>query len=138
MGTRKKNISFEISSTPDQITAVIKKLEDFLAQANVPDEFINEAGLGLSEAVANAIIHGNQLNPHKVVFIQLILDPQRLLMTVTDQGKGFHPDKIPNPLTEENRMKTSGRGIYLIKASIDRVSFKKLATGMQVKLIKYL
>jgi serine/threonine-protein kinase RsbW len=137
MGVLNKNISFAICSTPEQITIVIKKLEQFLSVRGVTDEFVNEASLGLSEAVANAIIHGNQINPDKKVYINLNCNDKKLFMTVRDEGPGFSLDQIPNPLSQENRMKTSGRGIYLIKASIDHVKFKKLPAGMQVELVKY-
>jgi serine/threonine-protein kinase RsbW len=57
-----------------------------------------------------------------------------LLFTVTDQGKGFKPDAVANPLKEENLLKESGRGIFLMRMLLDRVEFRRTREGMEVKL----
>lgn len=137
MGGKKKTKKFEIASQTDQIKIVVDRLDQFLTKAGLIDPFISEASLAVSEATANAIIHGNKQEAGKKVSIAFSLDDDRLEINIQDQGKGFQPAEIPNPLSEENRMKRSGRGIYLIKASMDKVNFEVSPKGLAIELIKY-
>lgn len=81
--------------------------------------------LTLSEAVNNAIMHGNQENPDKQVKIRTSLDrdEQILEISVEDEGEGFNPNDLPDPLREENLLNEGGRGIYLIKQYADKTQF---------------
>lgn len=133
--TKKKNLT--IKSTTDQIKVVIVELEQFLENAGLVDQLMNETSLALSEIVANAIIHGNRKRPDKNVEISFLLDAAKIKIDVEDSGQGFDPNAIPNPMSEENRMKTSGRGIYLAKASMDDVKIKSTSKGTRVELTKY-
>jgi serine/threonine-protein kinase RsbW len=60
-----------------------------------------------------------------------------LAITITDQGKGLDESEVPDPLAEENIMKTSGRGIFLIKAFMDEVNIRDLKPGTEITLIKH-
>lgn len=133
-----KTVSFEVPSSTAEIAKVVHNLESFLVSNNCYDEPIGEVTLAASEAVTNAIIHGNKKDIQKKIFITFQLNSSELRVTIEDQGAGFEPDKIPNPMSPDNRMKTTGRGIYLMKAVVDKVIFNRKKSGMQVKLIKYL
>jgi len=137
MGGKKKIKKFEIASQTDQIKVVVDRLDQFLTKAGLIEPFISEASLAVSEATANAIIHGNKQEAGKKVSIAFSLDDDRLEINIKDQGKGFQPAEIPNPLSDENRMKRSGRGIYLIKASMDKVKFEVSPKGLAIELVKY-
>jgi serine/threonine-protein kinase RsbW len=63
--------------------------------------------------------------------------PDALVITVADQGQGLDPSKIPDPLAPENLLKTSGRGIFLIRSFMDEVQFRTLQPGTEIKLIKH-
>lgn len=109
----------------------MNKLEPFVDEleqwAGFGEEDSSRIMLSLSEAVNNAIIHGNQSNPEKEVFIQTTLDrdQQILRISVEDEGKGFNPEEIPDPLKEENLLNEGGRGIYLIKQYADDIKFSE-------------
>jgi serine/threonine-protein kinase RsbW len=90
------------------------------------------------EAVVNAIQHGNEGEEARHVTLQLVLHPDRLEISIRDQGLGFDPGGVPNPLTAENLSKPSGRGIHLMRALMDDVSFRRLAGGMEVTMLKRL
>lgn len=136
--TRQKPKSMAIPSSTAQIRTVIKTLENFLNQNGVSNDFISETIIAVSEATANAIIHGNRHNLDKNVHISYKLDKNTLNIKIRDEGTGFNPKALPDPREETNRMKTSGRGIYLMRVSVDEVNFKKFTDGMQVELIKYI
>ena len=83
--------------------------------------------LTLSEAVNNAIIHGNNEDPEKKVIVksQLNQDNQMLVISVEDEGDGFELDEIPDPLKDENLLNEGGRGVYLIEQYADDLEFSE-------------
>ena len=91
--------------------------------------------VSLTEAVNNAIVHGNKSNPKKKVRVICDCLPELLEFTITDEGKGFRPDKVKNPLHEENLLRTSGRGIFLMRTLMDKVEFEAKPKGSTVRLV---
>jgi serine/threonine-protein kinase RsbW len=85
-----------------------------------------------TEAVNNAILHGNKSNPKKLVHISCELVGHALKVIVRDHGHGFDPDHLANPLADENLMKENGRGIFLIRSLVDEVDFRLSKGGTAV------
>ena len=82
--------------------------------------------LALREALNNAVIHGNGMDPNKLVEIRCRCERGKgVWLIVRDQGRGFDPSTVPNPLTPQGLMAEHGRGIHLIKVLMDKVSFKR-------------
>jgi len=77
--------------------------------------------LAISEAATNAIVHGNKENPKLRVLVETTADDKAIYISVTDEGGGFAPSSVPDPTDEENLLKTSGRGIFLINELADDV-----------------
>jgi serine/threonine-protein kinase RsbW len=84
--------------------------------------------------VNNAIIHGNKSNEAKKVTIRAELLPGWLVIRVNDQGRGFDPNAVRSPLRKRNLLKESGRGIFLMRTLMDRVTFEVTRAGVQVQL----
>lgn len=107
----------------------MEKLEPFLSKLQewpaVDQELADRIMLPLSEAVNNAILHGNQLHQEKSVVVAARLYEQHVRISVEDEGKGFDPNNIPDPLKEENLLKEGGRGIFLIREYADDLFFAK-------------
>ncbi len=87
-----------------------------------------------TEAVNNAIIHGNKLDPKKVVKIRCYSYKYKIVISVRDYGRGFDPATLPNPTDKANLLKEHGRGVFLIRALMDDVKFKKLNKGMSIRM----
>ena len=104
----------------DSTEAFVDKIADRL---DCDEETRHHIMLVLTEAVTNAIMHGNKEQHDKSVTVKAHLSSDRLQLSVTDQGKGFDPQSIPHPLKEENLLKSSGRGIWLMREYADRVHF---------------
>lgn len=85
------------------------------------------------EAVNNAIIHGNKSVAEKIVEVEISSKGDELVITVTDQGPGFKPEKVPDPTTPENIEELNGRGIYLMSHLADKIEYNK--KGNSVKMI---
>ena len=82
--------------------------------------------VALREAVLNAIIHGNREDAHKHVYVTIFCEATgEVAMRIRDEGAGFDSSLLPDPTTPENRMSTHGRGIYLMRALMDEVSFEE-------------
>lgn len=90
----------------------------------VADSRIN-LPLACDEAITNAIVHGNKRDPGKKVSVQIYLSHRRFKVRVRDQGEGFDTSRLDNPTRGENLMKSSGRGIFLMRSIMDKVEFRE-------------
>ena len=95
--------------------------------------------MALREALANAIKHGNGQNLAKRVHVEMRVEGDTLEVRIRDEGSGFDPEKVSDPLAPENRLKTSGRGIFYMKTFMDDVRFGRPEDGgMEIVLTKRL
>jgi len=104
----------------------------FISRYRKGDNF--EIELALSEALANAIIHGNQEDPSKRVYVTCRCSRDGdVSITVQDEGQGFKTDTLPNPTFPENRLGGTGRGVYLMEALMDEVCFEQRGTVVHMR-----
>jgi serine/threonine-protein kinase RsbW len=95
--------------------------------------------MAVHEAVINAIHHGNKEDPSKKVYVKFLVFDNRLEVHVRDEGQGFDPSIIPDPLAEENILNVSGRGIFLVRKFMDEFKVQKSpAGGTEVIMVKHL
>jgi serine/threonine-protein kinase RsbW len=90
--------------------------------------------LALEEALINAIKHGNRFDPHKRIRILAEVGDRRTAITIEDEGEGFRPEALPDPTADENLEKPGGRGIMLMRAYMDQVTYNQ--RGNQVVMVK--
>ena len=115
-----KNISLKIKSERTEISKFEKVLEKINKEFGLNrDRFIN-LQIAVSEALVNAIIHGNKENQQKRVHIEIYYDKSTLTIKIKDEGEGFNPEEIPYPTSHNNLLKEHGRGIFIIKSLIDK------------------
>lgn len=106
---------------------------------NVSEETRHWVLMALREALANAIKHGNEQNLEKRVDLEMEVTGETLRIRIRDEGEGFDPGNVEDPLAPENRLKTSGRGIFYMKTFMDRVRFRRMdGGGMEITLTKSL
>ena len=86
-------------------------------------------GMALREALANAIKHGNRQEAEKRVLVTLGGDERTLAIEVGDEGAGFSPEDVADPLAAENQLRTSGRGIFYMRTFMDEVTFSRGEAG---------
>ena len=93
--------------------------------------------VALTEALSNAILYGNAEDPSKRVRVRAQVDSAVLIVEVTDEGPGFDPSTLPDPLAPENLLKSSGRGIFLIRSFMDELVLQRAPEGgMEVRMVK--
>jgi|WetSurMetagenome_2_1015567.scaffolds.fasta_scaffold13063_6 serine/threonine-protein kinase RsbW len=131
-----KKTVFEMSCQSN--TKEIGCIEQFLKQVNkkldLDDGTMYRLLVSCTEAVNNAIIHGNKSNPNKIVTVCCIVDTQSLTIRVKDEGEGFNPDTLQDPRDEKNLMKESGRGVFLMRSLMDKVIVRHLKSGSVVEM----
>ncbi|MBX7044169.1 MAG: ATP-binding protein [Ignavibacteria bacterium] len=93
-----------------------------------PERFVN-LQIASSEAIVNAIVHGNKENPEKKVLTEISHNSTAIRVLIKDQGEGFDLDKLPDPTAEENLFKESGRGIYIIRSLVDEFECTSSSAG---------
>lgn len=107
------------------------------ADAGFPDEDVMKIAMAVREAAVNAVLHGNAYDPGKKVKLEFEHTGRGLEITIRDQGKGIDLNAIPDPTAPENLLKTSGRGIFLIRSFMDEVEINPSKAGTEIKLIKH-
>jgi serine/threonine-protein kinase RsbW len=130
-------VSYTLESTLETVNSAEEVASRMAAEAGFGEEDIMKIGMAVREAAVNAVLHGNAYDPGKKVALDVERTPRDLVIVIRDQGKGLEVDKIPDPLAPENLMKTSGRGIFLIRSFMDEVEIHPSPTGTEIKLIKH-
>ena len=113
-----------LKSQYEEAAKVEALLNELQANLGFNDEFYARLMLTVSEAATNAIVHGNKLDASKKVTVLAESDGATLIVTTTDQGNGFEPQEVANPLEEVNLLKPSGRGIFLMNEYADEVEYR--------------
>lgn len=115
--------------------AEILKFEKVLEKINIEfklnlDRLVNYQ-IAISEALVNAIIHGNKENPEKKVHVEISYNEKKLVTKIKDEGKGFILEDIPDPTENNNLLKEHGRGIYIIKSLVDKFECHSTKNGTE-------
>jgi serine/threonine-protein kinase RsbW len=121
-----------IESKIENIRAVETAIDNITGEAEISKDNYGKILIATLEAVNNAIIHGNKSNEKKHVDIEILLDANKLIITVTDEGKGFRPKEVPDPTKPENIEAINGRGLFLMSRLADEIEFNK--KGNSVKM----
>ena len=119
-----ENEKLSISSKAENIILVEQMIDDVCAQFHINEDFYGNILVALTEAVNNAIYHGNQSNPNKHIEISFKASPDLVSFIVKDEGTGFSYSNLPDPTDPENIEKPNGRGVFLMKNLADHVSFE--------------
>lgn len=118
-----ERIEITISSRFENIELVQVIAEHLCENAGVDEDGSHWIGMAVREAVANAIKHGNKLDVRKRVHAQFDLHGPELTISISDEGEGFDPTQVSDPLNPQNLMKTSGRGIFYMRTFMDEVHY---------------
>lgn len=115
----------------------INLVEEFFRTMNdkfkLPEEKLHALLVSVTEAVNNGIIHGNKNDESKYVVLSCSMKRKTLTVKIKDEGEGFQPETIANPLHEDNLLSTGGRGVFLMKAFMQSVTYNK--KGNEVTMV---
>ena len=134
---RARRIQLTLKSSMDSVNHAEAAVVEFARKIGYSKPQLEQIGLAVIEAVANAILHGNRCDAKKKVRVKAALAKKGLVISVQDEGEGFDADALPDPLLPETLLKQSGRGVFLVRACMDEVAVRRKApVGTEVKMIK--
>lgn len=122
-----------LKSEFEEVEKVESLLNDLQSEIGFNDELYAKLMLTVSEAATNGIVHGNKQDPSKKVVLTAESDGSILTVTTKDEGEGFEPDEVDDPLAEENLLKPSGRGVFLMNEYADEVEYKDGGTVLVLR-----
>ena len=122
-------VCLEIGSRTENVELVQIAVKASLQQLKLDAETSQSIGTAVREAVANAIQHGNSMDPEKFVRIDCCIDGDEVVIQVRDQGNGFDPNQVPDPLDPDNLMRPNGRGIFFMKKFMDDIQYSFESDG---------
>jgi len=115
-----------IASRMEGITEVEGLINDICEEFGVEETHYGEILIAMTEAVNNAIVHGNKLDNNKMVDVQVLVEGTELQFRIADEGPGFDYENIPDPTSPENIEKPNGRGVFLMRQLADQCTFEEL------------
>ncbi len=128
-----------LDSTLKNVEVAEELTLEICAKAGFDEENQHRIEMSVHESMINAVAHGNKLDPRKKVHLRFQTFSDRLEIRIRDEGSGFDASRIADPLAEENILKVSGRGIFLIRAFMDEFQvISKQGSGTEVILVKRL
>ena len=131
-----KNIRIEIPSLSENIRMIESFIDNCKEKFQLNEDIYGNIMIAVTEAVNNAIRHGNKNDSTKNVSLSLTLEENLIKFKIEDEGRGFDYNSLPDPTAPENIEKPGGRGIFLMKHLSDEVEFKE--GGRVVELCFYI
>ena len=127
-----------LKSTAETTNQAASLIAHFAATHHFGPRQRHEIELAVREAVANAVVHGNRREAGKRVFLAAEMQAGQLVISIRDEGDGFDPASVPNPLDAECLLRESGRGLFLVRAYMDEVIWRPAPEGgTEITLTKY-
>jgi serine/threonine-protein kinase RsbW len=134
---QKEVLNRDFDSTLESVDVAEAEILSAGEKEGFDEDDLNKVGMAVRECMVNAVVHGNRYNVNKRVHVVVTAGGNTLAVRISDQGEGFEPSDVPDPLAEENLLRHSGRGVFLIRAFMDEVQFRKLSpVGTEVTLVK--
>lgn len=143
MPSRGGTVRLQIPSNFELLDVVQVASDRLAVLAGLDEDATHWIGVAVRESVINAIKHGNREDYAKLVTIEFSMAPANapteLVVRVLDQGEGFEPQEVADPLAPENILKSSGRGIFFMRSFMDDVVLRRASEGgMEVRMVKKL
>jgi serine/threonine-protein kinase RsbW len=129
MSTEAKHLEVTLETQVESVNLAEEMCLRVAEAAGFGEDECYRIGMSVREGVINAFHYGNQEKPEKKIHLTVDLTPEKMIIHVTDEGKGFRLEDVPDPLAEENLLSTSGRGIFLMRAFMDEFDVVPGFTG---------
>src|SRR3982750_2770768 len=121
-----KSVDLDLQSTLESVDSAEAQVLQIAEDVGFEEEDLHKIGMAVRESMVNAVVHGNQYSKDKKVHVTISANSDRMTIKIADQGKGFDLNQLPDPLAEENLLRNSGRGIFLIRAFMDDFQVRRL------------
>ena len=129
-------ITLSLPSSMQHVYLLDVVVTEILKETNFTEDIQEQINLAVIEGGTNAIKHGNKENPNKKATLAFTLAEDKIEIVIKDEGDGFTRKEVADPLDPENLLKSSGRGLFLMEACMDAVTYE--ADGTIIKMVKYI
>jgi serine/threonine-protein kinase RsbW len=136
-GAEEDLLEQDYPSTLESVDTAEGEILSAAARAGFDEDEQHRIGMAVRECMVNAVVHGNRYNRNKRVHVAVTKSKDRFRIRIIDQGEGFELTEVPDPLHENNLLRHSGRGLFLMGAFMDDLKVRKLQpSGTEVTLVK--
>ena len=133
----KVDVDTQLESTLESVDRAEELVVESAKKAGINEDDSLSLGMAVRECMVNAVVHGNRYNVNKRVHLKVARTSAQLTITIADEGEGFDLESLPDPLAEENLLKHSGRGIFIIREFTDDFQVRRLRpSGTEVTMTK--
>ncbi|MDQ6676109.1 MAG: ATP-binding protein [Acidobacteriota bacterium] len=133
----KEYVNQHLESTLESVDIAETVIMEAAEKAGFDEDDMHKIGMASRECMVNAVVHGNRYNVNKKVHLRVDGTEDHLTIRIADEGEGFDISSLPDPLAQENLLRHSGRGIFLIRAFMDEVDVRPSSPkGTEVILVK--
>jgi serine/threonine-protein kinase RsbW len=115
----------KIESNINNLRIVENAIDEVMSEIGITQENYGKILVSTLEAVNNAIVHGNKFEKEKIVDVEISFKNERLKIKISDEGRGFIPDEVPDPTIPQNLEALNGRGIFLMSKLSDEIKYSK-------------
>ena len=141
MDTDTRGEQVEVDTLLDSTLESVDRAEELVVEAakkaGIDEDDALSLGMAIRECAVNAVVHGNRYNLNKKVHLTVGRTSSQLVIRIADEGEGFELEDLPDPLAEENLLRHSGRGIFIIRAFTDDFQVRRRSpSGTEVTLMK--
>ena len=137
MADESKTVQQVFDSTLESVDQAEHTALDMARKAGFDEADLDRIGMSVRECMVKAVVHGNRYNSHKKVQFSVSRTSENFTIKIADQGAGFDPGELPDPVEGENLFRQSGRGIFLMKTFMDELHVRHLQpSGTEVTLVK--
>jgi len=134
-----ETISHTLDSKLESIDAAERVVIEFAGRAGFTNKAVARIGLAAREIFTNAVIHGNRYDVRKKVFLEVRCSTEQMEIVISDEGTGFDPNRVPDPLDAEGLLRPSGRGLLLARLFMDDIQIRPGDTGgTRITLVKHI
>ena len=136
-GMSQERMELTLPSTLEGVAEIEQFVEQLALRAGFDEDTASNVAMATREAAINAAKHGNAFSPEKRVKATLARNRDTLTLQIAEEGEGLDPNTLPDPLDPANLLRSSGRGVFLMRAIMDEVHFRQSQPGTVVTLIKH-
>jgi serine/threonine-protein kinase RsbW len=137
-GAQAHTLDLVLESCLESVDGAEEAILQEAKQLGFDEDDLHKIGIAARECMVNAVVHGNRYNARKKVQVKISRTDDRITIVIADEGGGFDPASVPDPLANENLLRFSGRGVMLMRAFMDEFTVSpREPKGTEVRMVKY-
>ncbi len=126
-------LSISLESNPDNVKEIQPYVDRIVQKYQIKSDLYGNILISLTEAITNAIVHGNQADQNKTVTVNSLFDQNKIRVKIQDEGEGFDYEDVPDPTDPMNILELNGRGVFLMHQLSDGVEYSNNGSTVEIQ-----